>query len=284
MHATNPDDTPPVEQGRRYAVMGVELMTPTGSIKGKVRVDTGPLRLSELVTTAHELTGVLAARAHKREAMEGKQITCRAGCASCCRQMVPMSPPEAFYLMDMIDNLDPLRKAFVLGRFESVVSRCEEENMIQPMLDIILGGDDPHRTLNKKYFVLQLACPFLVDEKCSIHDDRPIACREYNVTSPALWCTDPFGYGVEKVPMPVPLSAPLSWVTAALTGEPPALIPLPLVPRWVAEHQELRERTWPGLELFKKFMDVAAGGDANAGGSGGNSDAAGGGEATRSTP
>src|SRR5512140_196620 len=246
------------QRGRTYAVMGVELNTPEGPIRGRVRVDTGPLRLSELVTTAYELTGVRATRAEKQQEKLGRRITCGPGCAACCRQMVPLSPPEAFYVMDVVDSFDPIKQAWMLGRFDTVVKLLEEENMIGPMLDIIIGAD-PHRAVNKKYFAMQIACPFLVDEMCSIHDERPVACREYNVTSPAMWCIDPFANGVEKVPMPIPLSAPLSWVTSKLTGEPPALIPLVLLPRWVAEHDELRQRTWPGLELFKMFMGVAAG-------------------------
>jgi Fe-S-cluster containining protein len=253
-----PFDPAPAEKGKQFAVLGVELNTPDGPMRGKVQVDTGPMRLSELVQTAYELTGVVTSRANKKQETLGKSISCRAGCAACCRQMVPLSPPEAFYLMDMIDSLDSIKRAWLLGRFESIVAQLEAENMIQGMLDIVIGADES-RTLNKKYFAMQLACPFLVDESCSIHADRPVACREYNVTSPALWCSDPFGNGVEKVPMPIPLSAPLAWLTAELVGGPPALIPLTLMPQWVAEHEELRQRTWPGLELFKKFMAVAAG-------------------------
>jgi Fe-S-cluster containining protein len=255
--ALEPSRTP-AEKGEQFAIMGVEINTPDGPLRGKVKVDLGPMRLSELVSTAHELTMVLSTRANRKQEAMGKPISCRAGCGACCRQMVPMSPPEAFHLMDLIDSFDPVKRAWILGRFDAVVDRLEDEEMIAPMLDIIIGAD-PHRAVNKKYFAMQLACPFLVDETCSIHADRPVACREYNVTSPALWCRDPFGNGVEKVPMPIPLSAPLSWLTAELTGEEPALIPLVLVPRWVAGHEDLRVKTWPGLHLFKKFMKVASG-------------------------
>ncbi len=43
----------------------------------------------------------------------------------------------------------------------------------------------------RRYFHLGIACPFLEDESCSIHADRPISCREYLVTSPAVNCADP---------------------------------------------------------------------------------------------
>jgi hypothetical protein len=54
--------------------------------------------------------------------------------------------------------------------------------------------------------------------------------------------------------MPLPLSVPLARVTASLTGDKPRLIPLTLVPRWVAEHTDLRKRQWSGTELFDRFL------------------------------
>jgi hypothetical protein len=34
-----------------------------------------------------------------------------------------------------------------------------------------------------RYFLQGVACPFLEAESCGIHPDRPLACREYLVTS-----------------------------------------------------------------------------------------------------
>jgi hypothetical protein len=59
--------------------------------------------------------------------------------------------------------------------------------------------------------------------------------------------------------MPLPLSVALARTTAEVTGGEPVLIPLTLVPRWVAAHPEWRDSTWPGLELFQKFMAHAGG-------------------------
>lgn len=38
------------------------------------------------------------------------------------------------------------------------------------------------------YFGLDLPCPLLADGVCSIRDDRPLACREYLVTSDPAHC------------------------------------------------------------------------------------------------
>jgi len=44
--------------------------------------------------------------------------------------------------------------------------------------------------------------PFLDDEACSIHAERPLACREFLVTSAAKHCAQPSDRTVERVPLP----------------------------------------------------------------------------------
>lgn len=171
----------------------------------------------------------------------------------CCRQMVPLSAPEAFYLADLLDSISANRRKEILKRFEEIVEKLERRNLIDELLDPDYC-DDAVLPIAKKYFLLNLPCPFLLEESCSIHPNRPVACREYNVTSPASWCADPYSYEVVKVPMPLPLSAPLARLTARLTGFKPRLIPLSLVPLWTSEHADLRKVQWPGLELFQGFM------------------------------
>lgn len=247
MHAL---DTPPPG---RYALMSVALTTPSGVLRGKVSVDTGPMRLAELVPTACELTNVLVGQAEQREQKAGRQVSCRASCGACCRHMVAISPPEAFYMMDMLDTFEPARRAEVLDRIDVIVNELERQEMIDELMNPVYV-DEAVLPIARKYFLLGMPCPFLVDESCSIHLHRPVVCREYNVTSPAELCVDPLMNDISKVPMPLPLTVPLARLTAELTGTPPRLIPIPLVPRWITQHQSVRERQWPGLELFQKFM------------------------------
>lgn len=241
--------------GSQFALMSVALTTPSGVLRGKVSVDTGPMRLAELVPTACELTNVLVSEAAHREQKAGRQISCRAGCGACCRQMVAISPPEAFYMMDMLDSFEPSHRAQVMERIDHIVNELERHKMIDELMNPQYS-DDAILPIAKKYFLLGLPCHFLVDESCSIHPHRPVVCREYNVTSPAELCVDPLQNDITKVPMPLPLTVPLARLTAELTGTPPRLIPIPLVPRWITQHQSIRERQWPGLELFKMFMSM----------------------------
>ena len=60
-----------------------------------------------------------------------------------------------------------------------------------------------YRQFGLAYFQLGVACPFLEAESCSIHPDRPLVCREYQVTSPPAACAHPDSGGVRQVPVPV---------------------------------------------------------------------------------
>jgi len=221
----------------------VEMPTPDGVMRGKVAVTAGPMRLTGLVQTALALTNALVGRAIAAEADGGRSLSCRPGCGACCRHMVPVSPPEAFHLMD---------------RFAAIGATLDQEGMIEEML-APTPTQDAVLPVARRYFELGMACPFLEAESCGIHADRPAVCRDYNVTSPAEWCVRPYEHDIAKIPLPLPLSVPLARTSARVSGERPCLIPLTLAPRWTAEQAELGTRTWPGPALFDLFLEEVRG-------------------------
>src|SRR5436305_2819221 len=90
-----------------------------------------------------------------------------------------------------------------------------------------------------RYFNLGIDCPFLEDESCSIHPDRPLSCREYLVTSPAEHCTAPTRDTIRRVPTPgFAMTA-----FAILDGPPPVgkgcrWVPLVLALEWAEANPE----------------------------------------------
>jgi len=74
------------------------------------------------------------------------------------------------------------------------------------------------------------------------------------VTSQAEWCADPKLHEIDKVPMPKPLSFPLTRLTTELDGAGLRLISLAIAFRWIAGQEELPRRHWPGLELFRRII------------------------------
>ncbi|MEW5702097.1 MAG: YkgJ family cysteine cluster protein [Candidatus Zixiibacteriota bacterium] len=242
----------PESPGGAVAVR-VSISTPDGEIRGTVHIDPGPMSLGDLVPLALELTDITVALASRREQKAGRAISCRAKCGACCRQMVALSAPECFYLMDRIETWAEASRHEVLSRFQTAEKRLVAARLVELFLS---DNYDDERALEvaPHYFALGIPCPFLVDESCGIHPHRPTACREHNVTSPAAWCVDPINNPIMKVPMPQPISAALARLVAELANDAPRLIPLTLAPRWVERHGALRRQTWPGMELFTRFL------------------------------
>jgi hypothetical protein len=78
-----------------------------------------------------------------------------------------------------------------------------------------------------QYFYEGIACPFLEDESCSIHESRPLACREYLVTSPAENCSAPTAETVRMVDLAIKPSHALKNIS--MTGRLSGFRFLPLV-------------------------------------------------------
>jgi Fe-S-cluster containining protein len=125
----------------------------------------------ELLPIAHELiaadTAMIAA---------DHELSCRAGCGACCRQAVPVTPAEVRHIRDHLEAL-PTEERHL---FETRIAEVREE------LNVARAGTQVVDMVG--YFRLGVACPFLVDESCGIHAARPLACREYVVTSDPVHC------------------------------------------------------------------------------------------------
>lgn len=88
----------------------------------------------------------------KREEKQGKSLACSQGCASCCQshETIPVYPLElmamSWYVIEVI------------------------EGELREKLKNQLRHSDDLKT-----------CPFLINNSCSIHAVRPMACRNFNV-------------------------------------------------------------------------------------------------------
>ena len=82
---------------------------------------------------------------------------------------MPISGPEALYLMGGIARLPPERGAVLTERFERVGREVDLAKLSEPLLRRGRGPD-----LAAAYFGLRLACPFLEEDSCSIHPHPPV--------------------------------------------------------------------------------------------------------------
>lgn len=232
-----------------------ELRVGGRPLRATVEVPAGPTRPRALLPVLKELTerivdlGVEAARA------EGKTISCQKGCGACCRQLVPISEAEAHHISRLVAALPVARRGVLRGRFTAARQALARDGLIGPLTQAMAGRSEaPLRPLGERYFQLGVPCPFLEDGACSIHPDRPLACREYLVTSPASECASPTP---ERVAV-VPLAAKVSSAAAALDGPGPAgrrrWVALTLALDWAERHEEPAPRR-TGAELLRELVD-----------------------------
>ncbi|MHB8472149.1 MAG: YkgJ family cysteine cluster protein [Gammaproteobacteria bacterium] len=105
-----------------------------------------------LLLEAYRIADAGVGEAIRREAAQGRQLACGKGCAACCRShtTIPVYPLE---LMGM--------SWYVVEQLPVPLRARVRDNLLR----------------NASFS----ACPFLVDEACSIHPLRPLACRHFNV-------------------------------------------------------------------------------------------------------
>lgn len=243
--------------GKPAAAATYKLRFPTvgGHSTMQVQVPRGPMRLRDLVPLAQRVTSINVEQAVEQEKREGRLVSCKRGCAACCRQLVPISAPEAFRLADHVLSLDDRTRDLFLARIDAAESAVEAAGLMQELEAIAAGGSAGDvKALAARYFEHKIDCPFLHEEACTVHAERPLVCRDYMVTTPAELCASPARKSVRTVPMPPVLSAPLARAAAALTGEAPVMIPLSIAMRWVDAHADQGFQEWPGAEVMRALL------------------------------
>lgn len=237
----------------------IALNTPAGQLTTAIEVPTGFVPITAIVPVMRRLGEEAHALEQARSMDNGNTVSCHKGCAACCRMMVPLSPPEAFALRDYVRSLPAERQQHVaerMARTKSVLLAHGIWHRLLEMGETLQPPDDTAlEPINRDYYALRLACPFLEDEMCSIYDERPAACRELLVTSPAEWCQDLVKNPVEQIPVPVRIGPALGLLWGDLTHTPARLIPLPTALDWAERHQGENQPAWQGTKLLDGILD-----------------------------
>src|SRR5262245_11901 len=200
--------------GRRVVMVErfhVALNTPAGRVTTAIDVPTGFIPITAIVPVTRRL-GDEAAQLEVREALaEGQTISCRIGCAACCRMLVPLSAPDAFALREYIEQLPTDRQTLLLNRLSNTKDRLKREGLWDRLNDVAETSrplaDEELDPINQSYYALRIPCPYLENEMCSIYESRPSACRELLVTSPAELCQDLVQNPVTPLPVSMRISS-----------------------------------------------------------------------------
>jgi Fe-S-cluster containining protein len=223
-------------------------------LKMSVTVPAGPTRIDDFLPLLQIVSDHVVGASEREAERQGKCVSCSKGCGACCRQLVPISPVDARNIARLVSEMPQPRKAEILARFTAARRRLEEADMWERLNRRQDWPEDGVSQIGLEYFYFGIPCPFLEDESCSIHRERPLTCREYLVTSPAENCANPAPDVIDWVPMLAKV-----WTVAARC-EPGASedrylnwIPLVQALDWAADHPPPPAES-SGPELLRQVL------------------------------
>jgi Fe-S-cluster containining protein len=226
----------------------------------RLPVDDAPATLADVVPVAWQLCDDITRITLEQARLAGRNIPCKKGCSACCRYMVPLSVPEAFRLWQDIQGLPQLDRIQLLGSFQTVALRIVEAARAQPPVrpdEADTASDDVILSAAGKWYArLNLACPFLDADACSIYDRRPVACRKYHVVTDARFCDDVASGLGRRLAVPVGPVQALCQLAAELEQSEPQAVLLPMAPLWAASHLDRAQRTWPRRAMIERLVQI----------------------------
>ena len=237
----------------------VKLALGTGDRKFSATavVPVGHTNLTQLLPVLQSLDDSFISDTVAQLGETGRTISCKAGCAACCRHLVALSAFEAEALSTWIRTLPESRQQELARRFQEALTKVADAGIIDRMAKKgwLTEGDAAARIIHD-YFYLRIPCPFLENERCSIYPIRPLICREHLVTSPPDHCADPAKEQIASVYFPANLSGILYAIGAEMErGDSAGWIPLVSLFAWMESGARPGEAiSGPGPELLNELV------------------------------
>jgi Fe-S-cluster containining protein len=237
-------------------------------VQGQPRAIAFPVAMGEatpldLIPMARALSAGITEASLEWVAAEGLAVSCGPGCAACCRPLIPISPIEAVSLLDVVRAMPEPRQSQVRERFAGAVKRMEKAGLLDAkakkgrstlLQKDTRRGESAWDNVSRRYHALQIACPFLESESCSIYEQRPMVCREYHVVTPKEYCAtlDP---RTQSIPWFVRLSEVLAEAGRAIVGGTSASIPLALSLEWAEVHGDALRAKHDGETMAQTLLE-----------------------------
>ena len=240
----------------RRAPLNLTLSVGGRKIEVEVQAPVGRRRLDELLPGFRELDDRLIDAVIENELAEGRTVSCAKGCAACCKaQPVPVTPPEAYALARLVGRLPEPRRSAVRAAFAAAAERLTAEGLAEIYLDRGAPiSPEQARDIARRYFGLRIACPFLIDDACSIYVERPFVCRQYLVTSDPILCEDPLTNPVERTPTPARFAVAMLRTAERRLGAPQHTVPLVLALLYADARGRELEATFEARDLLTDYL------------------------------
>ncbi len=180
----------------------IQLRVDDMVVEMQLTVQANPVKPQRMLPVFQQITNLYVEIGVAAAKSQGKTISCQAGCGACCRHFVALSEIEAYDIAELVEKMPEPNRSQVKERFDQAVAHFTDIGWLERFENCGDYTDKESLRVLADYFKEGVPCPFLVDESCSIHEDRPLTCREYLVTSPAENCTDPSKYEIDLVKLP----------------------------------------------------------------------------------
>ncbi|MDQ4122202.1 MAG: YkgJ family cysteine cluster protein [Acidobacteriota bacterium] len=175
-------------------------------VEMEMTVPAKPVKMSRMLPIFQAMTSSFAGVGEAAAAARGEEISCKKGCGACCRQAVPLMEIEVYQIRDLVENMPEPRRSEIKRRFAEAFNYFVENGWFEKMSHFNEMTIQEGLKTVMEYFYEGVPCPFLEDESCSIHLERPLICREYLVTSPAENCANPTPATIERAELPIKIS------------------------------------------------------------------------------
>jgi Fe-S-cluster containining protein len=169
-----------------------------------------PVKPTRMLPVLQTITNQFVDRAVESFMGEGEEISCKAGCGACCRQPVPLAEIEVYQIAKLVEDLPEPHRTQVKKKFTDACEQLKSLDWFERLENIFIQSlpskKEEIRKMALEYFAQNISCPFLEAESCSIHQNRPLSCREFLVTSPAENCQNPAPENIRHVDLKFKIS------------------------------------------------------------------------------
>src|SRR5688572_20816465 len=114
-------------------MMLVEITTPEGEFSQELELPF-KMRLADFVGHIFQLSDAYLSIVERTARNAGRRPTCRKGCAACCRQLVTVSPAEAFFYAELIESLPEPQRAQIESQIIEIKNALRASRLFDTLM------------------------------------------------------------------------------------------------------------------------------------------------------
>lgn len=248
------------ERGSRTWAIELEFNVLGKSLNFCIAVTDRQAVLADIVPLARIISTKITEAVVESLSRQGGGVSCRKGCIACCsRYLVPLSIPEALQLRREIMSAPAPQRETMLRACISAAQRVLNERPPTSFSSRTTASPPESSAfldmVSSWYVGLEVPCPFLSTEGCTIYEKRPLACREHFITGSPKACGGSRSKA-EVVKIPVRMVEALGLLASELENTEVEAVIMPLAVVWGNENLRRCHHSWPERIMVEKFVEI----------------------------